>query len=108
MTEIESLQALLKTFRDAQGWGKHHTPKNLAASVAIEAAELMECYQWTDDYGNGDITKGNNVEEAADVFIYLLNFCEVTGIDLVAATLDKIEKNGRKYPPTRKMPCTAS
>ena len=90
----------LQQFRHDRNWEQHHTPKNLAMSIAIEAAELMECYQWTDPNGNGHGEKMmiSIADEAADVFIYLLNFCDVTGIDLLEVTRMKMQKNAEKYP----------
>jgi NTP pyrophosphatase (non-canonical NTP hydrolase) len=81
-------------FRDARNWGKHHTPENLAKSICIEAAELLECYQWNDS----KFDPSNAEEEAADIMIYLLLFCHETGINLEEAVLSKLRKNARKYP----------
>jgi len=80
-------------FRDARNWEEYHSPENLAKSIIIEAAELLECYQWN------DVHDPDNIEdEAADVAIYLLLFCHETGIDLERAIWDKTKKNGEKYP----------
>ncbi|HCJ52594.1 MAG TPA: nucleotide pyrophosphohydrolase [Candidatus Kerfeldbacteria bacterium] len=91
----------LQQFRHDRQWEKYHTPKNLSMSVAIEAAELMECYQWVFDPMfpcEFPKTKEQIEEEAADVFIYLLNFCDVAGVDLMEVTRNKINKNAEKYP----------
>ncbi len=93
MTDIEKITEQLVKFRKDRKWGKDHTPKNLAISISIEAAELLECYQW-----GGMSSNASAPDEVADIFIYLLNFCEVTGIDLLEATREKIKKNAIKYP----------
>lgn len=105
MTEIKDLTNELVKFRNDRQWQRYHTPKNLAISIAVEAAELMECYQWTGSPFNALTLKGSNEErlehvedEVADVFIYLLNFCEVEGIDLIQAARSKMKKNALKYP----------
>lgn len=91
----------LSFFRSVRKWEPYHTPKSLAMSIAIEAAELMECYQWTDEHGRAVPSSSKNCnprDEIADVFIYLLNFCDVMGIDPIEAAWDKIKKNAEKYP----------
>ncbi len=94
MKEInEILQKLIK-FREDRNWKQFHTPENLAKSISIEAAELLENYQWGNE--NADI---NNIkEEVADIFGYLLLFCNELGIDLIEASKNKIELNNKKYP----------
>jgi dCTP diphosphatase len=81
-------------FRNARDWGKYHTAENLAKSICIEAAELLECYQWED----ADLDPDNIEDEAADIAIYLLLYCHEEGIDLKRAIKQKIAKNGAKYP----------
>ncbi len=90
-------------FRDARGWGKYHTPKNLAISAAVELGELLEHFQWeTDDEILNAVTDPAKKEaigdEIADVVIYLTLLAHELGIDLSEALERKIEKNGRKYP----------
>ena len=91
----------LQQFRHDRQWEKYHTPGNLAKSISIEASELLECYQWVFDPTfpcEFPKTKEQIADEVADVFIYLLNFCDVTGIDLLDATRRKIKMNAEKYP----------
>lgn len=97
MTEIEEITEILRKFRQDRKWEKYHTPGNLAKSIAIEAGELLECYQWDDSWTSNK--QLNDEEEAADVFILLLNFCEVRKIDIIAAAKRKIAKNAEKYKP---------
>lgn len=81
-------------FASARDWGPFHTPKNLAMSVAIEAAELMELFQWADDAESMQSVK----EEIADVFIYLIRLADVLDINVDAAIDQKMEMNALKYP----------
>ena len=95
---LYELQRLLDEFVAERGWQRYHRPKNLAMSVAIEAAELMEHFQWLDglDYPSGK--EGLIAEEMADVFIYLVRMADILDIDLLAAAFAKIAKNADKYP----------
>ena len=100
---IEELKKLFIKFRDERDWKKYHNPKDLAASVSIEAAELLENFQWkTDEEIEGmlkDEEKLKEVsEELADVIAYCLSFSDVTKIDISEALKKKIEENQRKYP----------
>lgn len=97
----DASDALLK-FRNDRDWEQFHTPKNLSMSIAIESAELMEHFQWKTDaeiceYLDSDKFEGVK-EEIADVASYLLLLSNDPGIDLNKAILDKIKKNGLKYP----------
>lgn len=95
--ETDSLSFLTEKvleFRDERDWKQFHAPKNLAAALNVEAAELLELYLWTDSPRKADAIK----EEAADVLYHLLLFCHETGIDLGQAFLDKLKQSGAKYP----------
>ena len=96
-----AMDALLK-FRAERDWSKFHTPKNLAVSIAIEAAELMEHFQWkTDDEAKEYLSSSKYEDvkdEIADIASYLLLLSHDLGIDLNKAILDKVKKNGLKYP----------
>ncbi len=81
-------------FRDKRGWNKHHTPSNLVKSISIEAAELLELYQWGEETDNIDRVK----EELADILIYSITLAEKLELDINAIILEKIKKNGVKYP----------
>jgi NTP pyrophosphatase (non-canonical NTP hydrolase) len=91
------LQKLLE-FRNERGWKKFHTPRNLAMSVSIESAEILEKFQWKLDEKLTKEERQGLEEEIADVFIYTLQLADSLGIDLEKATLKKIAKNGKKYP----------
>ncbi len=104
MGEIDELIARLRKFRDERGWRKYHTLKNLAISISIEAAELLENFQWVDGGGKEVLeSKKEAIEdEVADIFIYLLFFCDAAGIDLLKVTHRKMDKNEVKYSLDRK------
>ena len=97
------LEQRVRAFRDERDWRRFHTPKDCAVSIAIEAAELLEHFQWRTDAETAadlaDAAKREEVgREMADVLILLLSAADVTGVDLFDATLRKIEENARKYP----------
>ena len=101
--DFRKLEEKLVAFRDARGWGKYHTPKNLAISAAVELGELLEHFQWESDEEILEAVKDPAKKEAvadeiADVVIYLMLLAHELGIDLDRAVGEKLEKNGRKYP----------
>ena len=103
-TCIAELRAQLRAFNAARDWGRYHSPRNLAMAVSVEAGELLELYLWSADAGPQPPVPAREprvAEEAADVFISLLNLCEAAGIDLAAATVAKLERNAAKYPAER-------
>ena len=89
----EILEKIIR-FRDERGWREHDTPEALAKSIIIEAAELLENYQWPDTKPNPENVK----EELADVLMYALAMCADLGLDPGEIIEDKIAKNIRKYP----------
>ncbi|MFW6065015.1 MAG: nucleotide pyrophosphohydrolase [Candidatus Natronoplasma sp.] len=101
MGKIEDLMEEVKEFRDEREWKKYHTPKNLALSISVEAAELLELFQWKED-SLKNIEKERLEEEMADIMIYLLALSEISGVDLKKSVKEKIEKNRERYPPEEK------
>lgn len=102
-TTVAQLKVWADQFVEARNWENYHTPKNLAMSVAIEAAELMEIFQWKTPEESLQITSDPSVrehlgEEISDVLAYLLNLASTLDIDLSTVFQDKMEKNARKYP----------
>ena len=100
---LADLVAAVCRFRDARDWAQFHTPKNLAAAVAIEAAELQERFLWkTDaevDRELADAAKKAGVaEEIADVVMFAMLLADRLGIDLAEAIAAKLAANERKYP----------
>ncbi|MEO8004381.1 MAG: nucleotide pyrophosphohydrolase [Betaproteobacteria bacterium] len=101
---LDDLRDRLRVFAAARDWEQFHTSKNLAMSVAIEAAEIMEHFQWlTPEQGaNLDTAAKREVaHEIADVLLYLVRLADVMGIDMLAAAREKIELNAVKYPALR-------
>ena len=97
----EAVAALLK-FREERDWNQFHTPKNLSMSISIEAAELMEHFQWKNgpeitEYLNSENLKKVE-EEIADTAAYLMLMAHDLNIDLNRAMLEKVNKNALKYP----------
>jgi dCTP diphosphatase len=100
------LEERVRRFRDERDWRRFHTPKDLALSVALEAAELLEHFQWrTDAETSAELASAEKRREVgremADVLILLVSAADVIGVDLYEATLRKIEENARKYPVDR-------
>ena len=83
----------IREFNRERDWEQFHTPENLAKSISIEAGELLECFQWDNNYDPEHVK-----EELADVYSYVLMMADELGADLEEITLQKIEKNKAKYP----------
>jgi len=103
-TTILQLRARVQKFVDDRDWQKYHKPKNLAMSIAIEASELMELFQWVEESETDTITGKREKlsrmeEELADIMVYCLSLANVVNIDISRAIMNKIDKNERKYPP---------
>ncbi len=99
MTQIQDLQNFVKDFQRARGW-EVFTPENTARALLVEAAELQELFLWKDGEGSFDFVKKNHEEvadEVADIFAYLLTFCDVTEIDLEKALCHKMAKNELRF-----------
>jgi len=100
---VAELRRAVQTFVDERDWRKFHTPKNLAMSLAIETAELMEHFQWLDvtesvARGRDPSCRDQIAEEIADVCCYLLSLVNALELDLSQAVRAKLLKNARKYP----------
>lgn len=100
---IEDLKTLVRQFVEERAWQPFHSPKNLAMGIAVEAAELMECFLWIDLPASYEAAKEPKqrqaiADEMADVLCYLVNLSNVLGIDLSEALAAKMIKNAQKYP----------
>ena len=101
---IATIQKTVRHFRDARDWRQFHSPKNLSMSIAIEAAELMEHFQWlTAEEASILIQEDTQArqaitEELADVLIYCLSLADILECDVAEIVFDKLDKNSRKYP----------
>jgi len=101
--DIEGLQRQLREFAEERDWDQFHSPKNLAAALVVEAAELLEPFQWLGDEASRRLADDRaNFEavraEIADVLIYLLRLADQLDIDLEQAVTDKMRRNAEKYP----------
>ena len=102
-TTLEFLKIKAQEFVNEREWGKFHSPKNLAMSIAIEAAELMEVFQWlTVSESIGSLKKEETIdkirEELSDVMVYCISLANTSGIDITESILEKMRKNDLKYP----------
>lgn len=92
----------IRKFVDERDWNEVHNPKNLSMSIAIEAAELMEIFQWMDINASRSIMESNEKEhveeELADVLIYCFSLCNKLNLDPLKIMNSKIKKNELKYP----------
>ncbi|MEY8752896.1 nucleotide pyrophosphohydrolase [Alkalicoccobacillus gibsonii] len=98
MSDIERLMKEINKFRDDRNWRQYHNPKDLALSISIEAAELLEDFQWLSSEEAIARNKENIKEEIADVLIYSLMLCSELELDMGEIVREKIKKNGLKYP----------
>jgi len=83
----------IRRFTEDRDWDQFHTPANLAKSISIEANELLECYQWSDDADLAHVR-----EELADVIVYCQNLLDKLGLDVDEIVNSKMAKNEAKYP----------
>lgn len=102
-TPVARLRQMVEEFVDRRDWHQFHTPKNLAMSMAIEAAELMEHFQWlTAEQSRAVADEKDKLaavgEELADVFCYVLAMANELGLDLSTALRQKMRANEKKYP----------
>ena len=91
--DTSNLMTRLRAFVAERDWVQFHSPENLAKSISIEAAELLECYQWDSSADEKAVR-----EELADVLTYCLLLADKYGFDVNELVLDKLEKTGAKYP----------
>ena len=89
----ETIKEILK-FTEDRDWDQYHTPVNLAKSICIESAELLECFQWSNEEYDLDHVK----EELADVMVYCVDLVYKLGLDMDEIIHDKMQKNAAKYP----------
>ncbi len=93
----EVIDALIK-FRDERDWKQFHDSKNLATAISIEAAELNELFLWKDVKDSENVDKEKIKEELADIFSFALLLAEKHNLNVADIILEKIKKNGEKYP----------
>ena len=101
MGEIKTITEKIKKFRDERDWKQFHNHKDMALSLTLEAAEVLEHFQWKSPQEVEEYSRECQTEisdELADVAIYLLELSDNLGIDLTQAIKQKMNKNAKKYP----------
>jgi len=103
---MDDLVKAVLAFRDARDWKQFHNPKDLAISITLEAAELLEHFQWktsgeVDSFLGIEENRRRLGEEMADVLILLVSLADVAGLDLLEAARAKLRENAAKYPVER-------
>ena len=101
MTDLKPLTNRIAEFSSARDWERFHAPKNLAMALSVEAAELVEIFQWMSESESEALDEaalGRAADEIADVQIYLIQIAARLGVDIERAVLDKLDKNEAKYP----------
>lgn len=103
-TVVEELIGNVREFLREREWEKYHNPKDLAESICIEAAELLQIFQWitpqeSEQFKNDPSKVQRIKEELANITIYCLRTANTLNIDLIESILQKIEQNKKKYPP---------
>ena len=104
MSDLQALRDSLAQFVAERDWDQFHTPKNLAMALIVEAAELVEHFQWLTPEQSAALPRETREEvrlEIADVLLFLLRLCDKLDIDPLAAANDKLELNAKKYPVER-------
>lgn len=98
---LANLAQQIRQFSEEREWQDFHSPKNLSTALAVEAAEVMEIFQWMTESESKNLTQSKRSalqKELADVFIYLIQLGDKTGIDLIEAANQKLKVNAEKYP----------
>ena len=103
MIDNHKLAVILREFAAERDWDQFHTPKNLATSISVEAAELLELFQWSRGQNGWDDVNDPSIrarveDELADILLYVIRFADKAGIDLEAIAERKIASNAAKYP----------
>jgi len=102
--ELAGLRDALRRFAAERDWEQFHTPRNLATALSVEAAELLEPFQWLTDEQSRELSTEARAaveQEMADVLLYLVRLADKLGVDLEQAARAKIELNAQKYPVER-------
>src|SRR5438309_7789790 len=101
---LRELRDALRSFAGARDWDQFHSPKNLAISLSVEAAELLEHFQWTTEEQSKALSRElvtKVEEEMADVLLYLIRLADKLDVDLLRAARHKMMLNAEKYPVNR-------
>lgn len=103
---FEELVRQVLAFREQRDWRQFHNPKDLAISISLEAAELLELFQWKSQAEVAEVLRDPQghrrvISEIADIFILLISLADIVGMDLIKAAFEKLQENERKYPVER-------
>lgn len=101
MSELAELRDQLRSFAAERDWDQFHSPKNLASALAVEAAELLEPFQWLTEEPSKNLSEKQRAavtDELADVQIYLVRLADKLNVDLLQAVREKIAHNAERYP----------
>ena len=96
-----ALRDALRRFAAERDWGQFHSPKNLAVALSVEAAELLEHFQWLTDEQSAALSPETRLrvsEEVADVLLYLIRLADRLDLDVIACATEKLRRNAEKYP----------
>jgi NTP pyrophosphatase (non-canonical NTP hydrolase) len=99
--DIERLRSDLRAFADERDWDQFHSPKNLSMALSVEAAELLEHFQWLSEEESRSLSPNltaRAAEELADIQIYLIRLADKLNVDIEAAVQEKLKRNALKYP----------
>ena len=96
--EFEDVRRAALQFRDDRSWTQFHNPKDLAISVSLEAAELLEAFQWSGSDTSATRIEDKVKEELADVLIYCIYLADACNIDIADIIAEKLARNAEKYP----------
>ena len=99
---MQELKDIVSNFQKERNWDKHHKPRNISISICLEAAELLELFQWDDRNDEESLKTDNSYEllkeELADIMIYCLTMANAMNIDISESIIEKMKKNAIKYP----------
>lgn len=101
MSDIKEIRDILREFVAERDWDQFHTPKNLAMALSVEAAELLEHFQWLTPEESSDLASDKQklvAQEMSDIFVYLVRLADKLNIDLISETKEKLILNAEKYP----------
>jgi dCTP diphosphatase len=102
--DLQDLRDRLRRFAQARDWDQFHSPKNLATALIVEAAELVEHFQWLTEQQSAALpadTRAAVADELADVLVYAVRLADKLDVDLIAAVTAKMARNEAKYPADR-------
>ena len=104
MTQLESLRNTVREFVSERGWDQHHNPKNLAIALSVEAAEVLEHFQWcseAESFALDPVRRKAVADELSDVLMGVIRVADLLDIDLARAFAEKMVENRQKYPPEK-------